>query len=166
MNGEVPCLFKARVPLPVSATDTISYQHISFFPILARALQSKKKDIIFIFERQKKADRDRSSSLSRLLQEQEQCDSPRFRAVYTSPARDRSSLVSSQPSQPGHEPLSWYRGGQVKAHTQRHVPLFHTDVRTSDDQSKFAKKDAQGQGTSSIYSRPWLLLGSQLNQPN
>lgn len=36
--GEVLSLHKACVPLPISAADTASYQHISFSPFLARAL--------------------------------------------------------------------------------------------------------------------------------
>lgn len=161
MCCEVPCLFKAHVPLPVLATDTTSYQYVSFFPILARALQGEKKGYYLCILEAKKADRDRFTSLSRLLQEQEQCGSPRFSIVYTSPTRDPSSFISSHP---GQKLLSWYQGGQIKA--QRDIPLFHADVGTSNDQSKFAKKDADGQGISHIYSIPWLLLGPQLNQPS
>lgn len=49
MHGEVPCLFKACL-----GYQYLPYQHISFFPIPYRALQSKKKCIISIFKRQKR----------------------------------------------------------------------------------------------------------------
>lgn len=41
--GEVLSLHKACVPLPVSAADMASYQHISFSPFLARALRGKRR---------------------------------------------------------------------------------------------------------------------------
>lgn len=120
MCCEVLCLFKAHVPLPVLATDTTSYQYVSFFPILARALQGEKKGYYLCILEAKKANRDRSTSLSRLLQEQEQCGSPRFSIVYTSPTRDPSSFISSHP---GQKLLSWYQGGQIKTHSEGHPPL-------------------------------------------
>lgn len=62
---------------PVWATNAFPYQHISFFPIIYRALQSEKKCIIFVFKRQKRLAEIGLPHYQVILQEQEQRGSPR-----------------------------------------------------------------------------------------
>lgn len=105
----------------------LSAHFILFYSLKSSA--NWKKCIISLFKRKKKVGRERSTSLSRFLQEQEQCGSP------------RSMLPTQTP--PGMPPPPAAAGPgtnfcpAIKVARQKHTlgdtsPLSHADVWTSD----------------------------------
>lgn len=122
------CLCLSWLPMPsLSAHFILSYS--------LKSSAKWKKCIISIFKRQKRLAEiglPHYQGFSRAGTMWQR----KIHALYTNPIRDPTFFSSSWHR---HKPLSWYQGGQIKAHTWRHIPLSHADIRTSDDQSKFAK---------------------------